>query len=249
MYNKIIKKVVSASLSRVELLKSKGRFLLASIMAGFYVGLGVVLVFSISGLLGDSPYTRLIMGACFAVALSLVVMAGSELFTGNNFIMTIGTLSKKVSPKDTLSSWVICYVGNIIGALIISGLFVLSGLADNNSATKVLSDAAIAKASVPAISLFIQAFLCNIVVCLAVLCSIKMKNEVAKLIMIWWCVFTFFTAGFEHSIANMAIYFTAIFTGGATVIQMIFNLVIVTIGNMVGGITFGSIYYYLGSNK
>lgn len=249
MYTQTVEKVGNAASAKVGLYESKTKFFIASILAGAYVGLGILLIFTISGLLGDSVATKIVMGASFGVALSLVIMAGSELFTGNNFVMTIGMLTKKASVKDTIGSWVLCYLGNLVGALLVAGAFVLAGLAGDTPAGGALIGGAVAKASAPAMALIFRGILCNILVCLAVLCSIKLENEVAKLIMIWWCLFVFITAGFEHSVANMTIYFTAIFTGGAAVGQMVFNLFFVTIGNMIGGILLGAAYYIMGSDK
>lgn len=251
MYEMTIHKVVKAADAKGELYQSKLRFFVASILAGAYVGFGILLIFTISGLLVDSSFNKIVMGASFGVALSLVIMAGSELFTGNNFIMTIGSLNKTTKLSDTLGSWLVCYIGNLTGALIVALLFVYAGLGGETPAGTALESAAIAKASIPALQLIFRGILCNIMVCLAVLCSIKLENEVAKLIMIWWCLFVFITAGFEHSIANMTVYFVAIFSGSANVtgLMMMYNLFFVTIGNMIGGILLGAAYYYLGNSK
>ena len=98
--------------------------------------------------------------------------------------------------------------------------------------------------------LFVKGILCNILVCLAVLCSVKLKSESAKLIMIFWCLFAFITSGFEHSIANMSIFAMALFIPHSDMVSlygMIYNLVPVTLGNIIGGSVFlGFSYYYLG---
>lgn len=249
MYTETITKIANAAANKVGLYNSKGKFFVASILAGAFVGLGILLIFTISGLLGDSSATKIVMGMSFGVALSLVIMAGSELFTGNNFVMTVGLLNKSASLKDTLGSWALCYLGNLLGALIVAIFFVGASLGGETPAGLALAGAATAKASISISALIFRGILCNIMVCLAVLCSIKLENEVAKLIMIWWCLFVFITAGFEHSIANMTIYFVAILDGGATIGQMVYNLVFVTIGNMIGGILLGIGYYYIGSKK
>ncbi len=251
MYEMTINKVVKAADAKSGLYQSKLRFFVASILAGAYVGFGILLIFTISGLLAGSPFNKIIMGASFGVALSLVIMAGSELFTGNNFVMTIGSLNKTTKLSDTLGSWLVCYLGNLVGALIVAVFFVYAGLGGDTPAGTALASAAVAKASAPALQLVFRGILCNILVCLAVLCSIKLENEVAKLIMIWWCLFVFITAGFEHSIANMTVYLTTLITGSSevTVSMMGYNLFFVTIGNMIGGILLGAAYYYLGSNK
>lgn len=250
MYEIAMEKVSAAAESKVKLFESKGRYFIASILSGVFVGFGILLIFSIAGNLADSPVKTIVMGMSFGVALSLVVMVGSELFTGNNFVMTVGTLNKKVKLIDTLKTWAVCYVGNLAGAFIISAFFVLSNLGGDTLAGGAFAGAAVAKASIPVVALIFRGILCNILVCLAVFCSIKLETEIAKLVMIWWCLFVFISSSFEHSIANMTIYFTAILGGADVSIgQMAYNLTFATIGNMIGGILLALCYYYLGSKK
>ncbi len=250
MYEQTLEKINANALAKARLLESKGKYFVASLLAGMYVGFGILLIFSISGQLGDNPATKLAMGASFGVALSLVIIAGSELFTGNNLVLTVGNLSGKVKSKQVLSAWLICYIGNLCGALLISLCFVFANLGGESAAGLALSGAAVAKASASPIALIFRGFLCNVLVCLAVLCAIKLENEVAKLIMIWWCLFVFITAGFEHSIANMTIYLTSIIANtGVSIMQMAYNLLFVTIGNMIGGIALACAYYYLGATS
>src|ERR671926_1788671 len=80
------------------------RYLVLSALAGAYVGLGIVLIFAIGAPMAaaGSPGTKALMGASFGVALTLVIFAGSELFTGNNLVMTLGRLGRRVSWVDTL---------------------------------------------------------------------------------------------------------------------------------------------------
>lgn len=250
MYEIAIEKVSTAAETKVKLYESKGRYFVSSMLAGVFVGFGILLIFSISGNLADSAAKTIVMGMSFGVALSLVIMAGSELFTGNNFVMTIGSLNKKVKLRATIETWILCYLGNLTGALIVSGLFVLANLGGDSLAGNALAGAAVAKASVPAMALIFRGILCNILVCLAVFCSIKLETEIAKLVMIWWCLFVFITASFEHSVANMTIYFSAILGGAdVTISQMVYNLTFVTIGNIIGGVLLALSYYYLGSKK
>ena len=89
-----------------------------------------------------------------------------------------------------------------------------------------------------------KGFLCNVLVCLAVLCAINSKSESGKLIMIWWCLLAFIACGFEHSIANMTLFFIA----NVSFVDMFSNLIPVTIGNILGGI-FVSLSVYLSINK
>lgn len=234
--------------------KSKGRYLTASALAGFYVGLGIILIMTIGGLLSSagSPFTKIIMGASFGVALSLVIMAGSELFTGNNLIMTVGALDKRVSWADATKVWIYSYIGNFAGSAIVAGIFVMTGSASGKTAEFILKVSA-GKMSGAFMPLIAKGILCNILVCLAVLCAIKMKSESGKLIMIFWCLFAFITSGFEHSIANMTIFSIGLMIPhpeAVSVAGMFANLIPVTIGNFIGGaFVLGGSYFYLGSEK
>lgn len=119
MFREEYNAVCNAAAAKVALLKNNplGYFVL-SMLAGIYVGFGILLIFTIGGMMAGNPYAKIVMGAAFGIALSLVVMAGAELFTGNNFVMTAGVLKKKVTLADTLKLWLICYIGNLVGSIL-----------------------------------------------------------------------------------------------------------------------------------
>ncbi|MBU3192064.1 formate/nitrite transporter family protein [Clostridium bowmanii] len=251
MYSEEINKVCASAIKKSEILKkSKMRYLTAAALAGVYVGFGILLIFTIGGSFAaaNSPATKTIMGASFGIALSLVIMAGSELFTGNNMIMTIGSLEKKVSTLDSINIWTYSFIGNFVGAVVLSAIFVGAGLAKGSTASFILKTSQV-KMAMPSIELFLRGLLCNILVCLAVWCSIKLKEETAKLIMIFWCLFAFITIGFEHSIANMTLLSVALMiphTAAISIGGLMHNLVWVTLGNFVGGAVFvGAAYWYV----
>ncbi len=105
MFSEDINNLASVAEKKKTLLyESKFSYLLASMLAGIYAGFGILLIFTIGGLLQSTgtPGGKVIMGVSFGIALSLVLVAGSELFTGNNLIMMIGSLNKKVSWKDSI---------------------------------------------------------------------------------------------------------------------------------------------------
>lgn len=254
MFLDSIEKTANAGLNKSKFLRNNMlKYLVLSIFAGFFVGLGILLIFTIGGLAAPviGPLgARTLMGACFGVALSLVIMCGSELFTGNNFVMTISTLSKKTTWKDTFYLWTICYIGNLLGSILCGYLFHLTKLTTHfipgaESVKKFIITIATAKATAPFSDLFFRGILCNILVCLAVWCSIKMTSESAKLIMIWWCLFAFITIGLEHSIANMTIFSTVMFDDSQFVMGLVKNLIPVTLGNIVGGCVLGASYFYV----
>ncbi|MCM1990582.1 formate/nitrite transporter family protein [Oceanirhabdus seepicola] len=255
MSGETLKKLGNASVAKAKLSKdSKGKYVLASILAGFYVGLGIILIMTIGGLLSaaGSPSTKIVMGVSFGIALSLVIMAGSELFTGNNLIMTAGALDNRVSWGDASRVWFYSYIGNFIGSALVAVIFVMAGSATGGTGDFIIKVAS-SKMSGEFMPLLAKGILCNILVCLAVLCSIKMKSESGKLIMIWWCLFAFITSGFEHSIANMTIFSISLFMPHPetiSVMGMMNNLIPVTIGNFIGGgILLGGSYFILGQGK
>lgn len=253
MYGETINKLCKASEAKSAFCnKSIARYIAASSLAGFYVGLGILLIFTIGAHSQDLPagVVKTVMGVSFGVALSLVIMAGSELFTGNNLIMSVGVAEKRITLKSCLKIWLLSYIGNYLGAIILSVLYVNSGLLTDPVAAFYMKVAS-AKTTAPAMELVIRGILCNILVCLAVLCAVKMKEETAKLIMIFWGLFAFITAGFEHSIANMSVLtITWFHEGGSAELTggIAGNLFFVTLGNFIGGAGLGLLYTYI-SNK
>lgn len=255
MYRETKDKLSDAAIKKVEFLNTSiGKYLVASSWAGFYVGLGIILILVIGGVstTAGSEFTKIFMGLAFGIALSLVIMAGSELFTGNNLIMMVGALDKKVTWLDTFKIWVTSYIGNFIGSIILGGLFVMTQIQGSATGNFVLNIAS-NKMNGDFGSLLIKGVLCNILVCLAVLSSVKLKSESGKLIMIFWCLFAFITSGFEHSIANMSIFAMALFMEHPETISvggMFANLIPVTLGNFIGGaLILGSSYFYMGKSS
>lgn len=253
MHNETLEKLTIAAKNKVNLLNSSRlKYIVSSAFAGLYVGIGILLIFTIGGLLtsANSPMTKIMMGVSFAIALSLVVMTGSELFTGNNMVMTAGTLNKGTSTKDLLRVWAYSFVGNLIGSLLVAGLFVGTGLVNKGAVMEFFATTSLAKASLPFMDLFFRGVLCNILVCVAVMCSFRTNDDTAKLIIIFMCLFAFITSGFEHSVANMTIFGVALFSSaikGATLMGAIYNLFVVTLGNIAGGaLVMGAGAYILG---
>ncbi len=93
-----------------------------------YIGFGVLLAFTVGSQLGTNPAANLVKGLIFRIALSLVIIPGAELFTGNNFVMGAGLLEKKVNIGQAIILWLICWLGNLVGAVLLSWIFTASGL-------------------------------------------------------------------------------------------------------------------------
>jgi nitrite transporter NirC len=253
MFNEEITMVSNAAKGKYNLLSTNPwGYILASMLAGMFVGVGVLLAFTIGGLLDGNPFTRILMGCSFGVALSLVIMAGSELFTGNNFIMPVGVAKKTVSFGACLKIWGVSYLGNLLGSVLLAVIFAGCGLA-GGAVGGFISDTAATKMSIPPLALICRGILCNMLVCTAVWCSFRCKSETAKLIVIFWCLLAFITTGYEHSIANMALLTVSLLapTAGAAVSLggWIYNIALATLGNIIGGVCFMAFPYLLISKK
>ena len=253
MYIETVNRIAEGAVHRANFVKrSITKYMISSIMAGIYVGFGVMLIFSIGAPLAaaNSPATKAVMGATFGIALTLIIFAGAELFTGNNLFMTIGNLTKKVTLADTMKVWVFSYIGNLIGALIFAYLIVQSGLVSNAPQSNFIVKVAEGKMNAPFMQLFIRGIFCNMLVCLGIWTSNRAKEDIAKLVLIWWCLFGFIAAGFEHSIANMSLLAMALMLphdpAVVSVAGYVKNIVASTAGNMVGGIfLIAMMYWYI----
>lgn len=249
MFKEEYETVSTIAANKIQFLKKNpmGMFLM-SMLAGAFIGFGILLSFTVGGALTGLPARSLVMGACFGSALSLVVIAGAELFTGNNFVLSAGVLKGKVAFFDVAQFWLLCWLGNLAGSMLLGVFFHLTGL--NTGATaQTFQAVASLKTHAPWLSLFMKGILCNTLVCIATWCGIKCKSESGKLIMIFWCLLIFFTCGFEHSIANMTVFMVALCSKSVLLSGCIYNLCVVTLGNMVGGILFVAIPYYIASKE
>jgi nitrite transporter NirC len=251
MFNETIQTIGNASITKSTAAKASPlRYTIASMLAGGFVGLGIILIFSIGAPFSSvsSPAVKILMGVSFGIALSLVIMAGSELFTGLNMVASIGVAAKKITLKDLSLLWILSFIGNLAGSLLIAFFAVSGGILKNPVFHEFINEIASIKMNAPASDLFFKAILCNILVCLAVWMSFKLKEEIAKLVMIFWCLFAFISSGYEHSIANMTLLSiplmgnpldTVTWAGYAR------NIGIVSLGNIVGGLLIGLAYTYI----
>lgn len=257
MEHETIATMAAAARAKAGLLRQGPRqYLVLSALAGAYVGLGIVLIFAIGAPLqaAGSGATRAVMGASFGVALTLVIFAGSELFTGNNLVMTVGALSRTVTPGALAKVWALSFAGNLAGSALLALATAASGVLGKAPAKEFVLGIVAAKMSAPLIDLFFRGVLCNMLVCLAVWMGMRAKDETARLLLIFWCLFAFIGAGFEHSVANMTLLALGLFLphDPALVSWAGFarNLVVVTAGNIVGGaLLIGLPYWYVAKGQ
>jgi nitrite transporter len=244
--------------SKIEGLRHPGRYLVSSMLAGAYIGVAVVLLFAVTGplLAASSPWTKLIQGLVFGVALTLVVFAGAELSTGNMMTSVQGVITRRGSIGGSIAVILGSFIGNLIGSVVFAWLVHASGVlsagaAPGHVAPGLAALAAVVKtkAAESGSALFFRGVLCNFLVCLAVWTSARTKSDGAKLALIFWCLLAFIGSGFEHVVANMTVYSLGMFehVKAATLGAFTRNLLLVGLGNLLGGgLLVGAAYGYLG---
>ncbi len=211
--------------------------LLLSGLAGAFISLGALLyAVTITGsTLGFGP-TRLLGGAAFSLGLVLVIVAGAELFTGNNLVV-MAWASRLVTLRELARNWLLVLIGNAVGALATAGLVLAAGthrLADG-AVGKTLLAIGQAKAALPPGELLARGVLCNALVCLAVWLTQAGRSVTDKVVGIAFPITAFVAMGFEHSIANLFFLPVALALGDVPAGGVAANLVLVTVGNVLGG--------------
>jgi nitrite transporter NirC len=227
------------------------RYLLLSAYAGAFVGVAVVLLVSVSAPLAaaESPITRLVQGVVFGIALTLVVFAGAELFTGNAMTLVHGLYARSVTMRDLAVVWGLSLVGNLVGSVAFAGLVHGGGTLGSGGATLVASIVD-TKSAATGPQLFWRAVLCNLLVCVALWMAQRAQSDSAKLITLWWGLLAFIASGFEHSVANMTVFSLGVFQGSATWLELARNLAWTVPGNVVGGgLLMGLAYAWLGGPR
>ena len=227
-------------------------------LAGAFVGVAVVLLVSAAGPLAaaGSPATKLTAGAVFGVALTLVVFAGAELFTGNNMTMLIGRLRGHVSTGEAIAVNIASLAGNIGGAIGFAAMVHGSGVLSSGAkpgqpapGAAMVASLVHGKIAAPDAQLFWRAVLCNMLVCLALWMATRASGDAAKCIVLFWGLLAFIASGFEHSIANVTLFSLAIFQGSASWSDLWHNLILTVPGNIVGGALLVAMPYVAGDQR
>ena len=251
-----VDKAINYALKKKETLDdSFFRYFVKAILAGIYIGFALMLCYRLAQPFFDihSPATYMMTSLFFGLALVLISYGGGELFTGNTMAFAMSTLSGATSWKDTIYNWVSTYFGNLVGALFFALLIYYSGLFSLVPKTTWLMDVANSKMSATTVELFVRGILCNWLVCLAIWIPMNVKGDVGKIIATLLIVFAFMISGYEHSVANMALFSIALIVPHPETITLanaLHNLIPVTIGNIVGGAFFvGALNLYIFPKK
>ena len=234
---------VEIGIAKVKL--SAIKMLILGAFAGMFIGFAGIASTTSSATIENASIARLVSACVFPAGMAMVLIAGSELFTGNNLIM-IAFLEKKIRLMDMLKNWFFVYIGNFIGASFVAVLVVYGhtpGLYDGKLAEKMVA-AAQTRVVQTFPEAFIRGILCNILVCIAVWAAFAAKKVSGKLLMSFWPVMLFVLCGFEHSIADMYFGVAGLLTAQEYGIAakgltwgsfLLKNLLPVTLGNLVGG--------------
>lgn len=242
-------------------MKASKLFILG-ILAGMFIAIAGVGASTASVSIGSASVAKLVGACVFPAGLTLVILAGSELFTGNCLII-ISVLEKEATIVGMLRNWVIVYVGNFVGSILVAwGVSACHQLSLFDSALAGATiNTAVAKCSMTFGDAFIKGIFCNFLVCLAVWLGFSSKTAAGKIAALFYPIMVFVLSGFEHSVANMfyapaglfamgnpdylakATADTAKLTWGAFFGK---NLLPVTLGNIVGGALFvGAVYWFV----
>ena len=222
------------------------------ILLGFFAGMFIALA-GVGATFGNI-YGGKIAGACiFTAGLAMVVVAGSELFTGNN-LMVMALFDRKIKFHQLLKNWILVFFGNFLGALFVASIAAVSGTFDNIPDTVIAT--ATAKVNLGFFEAFLKGIMCNFLVCIAVWMATAAKTVQGKIAAVFLPIILFVLCGFEHSIANMFYIPAGIITGvinnlpAPTIANFLLdNLLPVTLGNIVGGAVLVASGYYLAYNS
>jgi formate/nitrite transporter len=233
------------------------------VLAGAYIAFGAMLAttltFDLAPRMGLA-FTKFMSGAAFSLGLMLVVIAGAELFTGNN-LMISSVMTGRVGVGTLLGRWGVMYAANFAGSILLALLFVFSGLwkTGDGALGAFAVRTAYVKVSLPFLEALLRGIGCNWLVCLAVWMALASRQVIGKIFAIFFPIMAFVALGFEHSVANMYFIPTGLFlrafAGVAAPEGMapgalswasfaLGNLVPVTIGNVIGGVVFVGMGYW-----
>lgn len=223
------------------------RLLILGIMAGIYIGFGGFAYIVVSQTLRDIDIglAKFLGAFVFPVGLMLVVFTGSELFIGNN-LMTMAIMDKKITAKEMLRNWILVYLGNLIGSVLLAYAICKSKLVNQNILDFILN-IGMDKTSLTFQTAFFRGILCNVLVVLSVWVAAEAQDIASRIFSIWFPIMLFVLSGYEHSVANMFFIPLARIAGLAITWKDIWisNLIPVTLGNIVGGGIIVPVVYYI----
>lgn len=227
-----------------------GRMFLLAVLAGIYIALAGVGATAAAVTVENASLAKLLSACIFPAGLSIVILAGSELFTGN-CLMIVAALDRRITAAQLLRNWCIVYLGNAVGGSAAAALAVYSHTASlfNGGLAASMVSIAAGKAALGFSDAFLRGILCNVLVCLAVWMAASSKRAEGKIIALFFPILLFVLCGYEHCIANLYYLPAGLFAAAEYGLSApapgscLMNLLAVTLGNIVGGAGLGAAYY------
>lgn len=206
-----------------------------AVLAGTFISLGALFyTLVMTGVDAGYGPARFLGGIAFSLGLILVIVGGAELFTGNALIV-MAWVDRHISTASLLRNWLVVYIGNLVGALVMVALVYYAGLfkgAIGETAVRIAE----AKLALGFGEAFFRGILCNMLVCLAVWLTFAARSVTGKILALIWPVSAFVALGLEHSIANMYLLPAGLAAGAqGSLSDVLQNLLAVTLGNIAGG--------------
>lgn len=229
------------------------KMLLLGFFAGLFISFAGIAATTATATMETASAGRLIAAIVFPAGMAMVLIAGSELFTGNNLII-ISVLEKKVTVAKMLKNWFFVYIGNFFGAMFVAAMVTYGHVPDlfGGKLAEAVINSGVIRTSMNFSDSLIKGILCNILVCIAVWMAFASKDVSGKLLISFWPVMLFVLCGFEHCIADMYYCMAALFTSTEYGISadtltwsnfITHNLIPVTLGNLIGGVGVGTGYW------
>ncbi|KAL0220572.1 hypothetical protein RCL1_000426 [Eukaryota sp. TZLM3-RCL] len=222
------------------------KLVILSFLAGVYIAFGFMAAISAGGRFADPGLRRLVYAGVFPVGLMFVIIAGGELFTGNTMFLIPGLLKRKISVFDLLRVWAISFVVNCAAIILVAVVY--ASILDIPLVADFARSLLNTKLALNFWQLFVRGIAANWLVNLAILLAYAANSIGGKLLGIWFSIFAFVIIGFEHSIANVFLYMVVIVIGGTEVTfwWLLWDLIPVVLGNIIGGAGFvGVLYSYI----
>lgn len=221
------------------------KMILLGFLAGVFIGFAGIASTTASSTIASPSAAKLLGAVVFPAGMAMVLIAGSELFTGNNLII-IAVLERKITLAKMLKNWFFVYLGNFLGAAFVAVLVVYGHTPDlfGGNLAQSIVNAGKARTDLAFSESLLRGILCNVLVCIAVWMSFAAKEVSGKLLTSFWPVFVFVLCGFEHSIADMYFGVAALLAAPEYGIAaegltwgrfLIGSLLPVTLGNIIGG--------------
>ncbi len=225
-----------------------------AMLAGAFIAFAAASTVAASATVADPSTAKVVTALLFPAGLVMVVLAGSELFTGD-CLMVISAAAGRITAVELLKTWCLVYLGNLAGSVLTAAMVVYGHTPDlfGGAMAQSLVNTAAAKVSLSFTDGLLRGVLCNVLVCVAVWIAIGGSTATEKIFGLYPPVFLFVLAGYEHCVANMFYVPAGIFTAAEYGIAaeglgwgsfFLNNLLPVTLGNIAGGAGIVGLGYY-----